>query len=319
MESSTKEKNLGDADRGLMLDQVMKNGVPNSVDDRFFQEDVVHEDGNGDKVTPVKVKREKEDAPETTPEKTLEEKKKDAKIAKLSGGAAALCSFRASLSEKFSESVMARKDKMEIAVEKLKEAQEKLATAFSPDQESQSSGGKGNAGNVFSSYTSLLGTCVEICQAWLDPISPEQLELGPGPDDQNENEKPGEDDEKKAKAKDLDTRQPTPPAVDEKQSKFLNCLQKAEPQVKLSNGELEISAFAMLEFCRHLVITSTCPAWLVAFESEMKGMWAVQDIFQKSLVRIANDVTSYVNQKARSARRTEEKKKRKKKVGLRRL
>ena len=204
---------------------------------------------------------------------------------------------------------------MEIAVEKLKEAQEKLATAFSSDQESQSqsSGGKGNAGNVFSSYTALLGTCVEICQAWLDPISPEQLELGPEPDDQNENEKPGEE----AKAKDLDTRQrtPTPPAVDAKQSKFLNCLKKAEPQVKLSNGELEISVFAMLEFCRQLVMTSTCPAWLVAFDSEIKGMWAVQDVFQKSLVRIANDVTSYVNQKARSARRNEEKKKGRRRSG----
>ena len=66
--TSTAEKNLGDADRDLMLDQVMKSGVPNSVDDRFFSEDVIQEDED-DTVTPTKVKREQEDSPpETTPE-----------------------------------------------------------------------------------------------------------------------------------------------------------------------------------------------------------------------------------------------------------
>jgi hypothetical protein len=116
VETSTAEKNLGDADRDLMLDQVMKSGVPNSVDDRFFSEDVIQEDED-DTVTPTKVKREQEDSPETTPEKTAEEKKKDAKIAKLLGGPAAVCSFRASLAEKFSEGLTARKDKMQIACE----------------------------------------------------------------------------------------------------------------------------------------------------------------------------------------------------------
>ena len=65
METSTAEKNLGDADRDLMLDQVMKSGVPNSVDDRFFSEDVIQEDED-DTVTPTKVKREQEDSPPKT-------------------------------------------------------------------------------------------------------------------------------------------------------------------------------------------------------------------------------------------------------------
>jgi hypothetical protein len=65
VETSTAEKNLGDADRDLMLDQVMKSGVPNSVDDRFFSEDVIQEDED-DTVTPTKVKREQEDSPENS-------------------------------------------------------------------------------------------------------------------------------------------------------------------------------------------------------------------------------------------------------------
>ena len=298
METSTAEKNLGDADRDLMLDQVMKSGVPNSVDDRFFSEDVIQEDED-DTVTPTKVKREQEDSPETTPEKTAEEKKKDAKIAKLLGGPAAVCSFRASLAEKFSEGLTARKDKMQIACEKLNEAKAKLGKAFSSDQD-QEQKSKSSGNDVLSSYTTLLETCLNICAAWLDPVSLEQLESG---SDQQPDDKDKDKDKNGEKV-------PTPPAVHQKQEYFLDCLKKAESQVRLSNGEMEISSLAMCEFCRHLVMTATSPTWLVEFESNMKNTWAVQDVFQKSLLRIANDVTSYVNQKARNARRNEEKKKR---------
>ena len=293
VETSAAEKNLGDADRDLILDQVMKSGVPNSVDDRFFSADVAQEDECVGKVTPTKVKREQEDTPEDTPEKTTEEKKKETKIAKLLGGSASLCSFRANLAEKFAEGLTTRKDKMQVANEKLKEAQAKLGTAFQSEQEPKSSGN-----DVLSSYNALLETCLEICEAWLDTISPEQL--GPSGSDQKSDDK---DTDKTGE------NEPTPPAVQQKQQHLLDCLKKAESQVKLSNGEMEIWSLAMFEFLRHQLMTSTSPSWLVDFESNMKGNWAVQDVFQKALVRIAADVTSYVNQKARNARRNEEKKK----------
>ena len=270
-----------------MLDQVMKSGVPNSVDDRFFKEQVPHEDEGCERVTPTKVKREQLDEPETTPEKTPEEKKKDAKVARLSGGAAALCSFRASLSEKFTDSLTARKDKMQIAVEKLKEAQEKLASSVL-EKESQSSGS-----DVLTSYNALLDTCLAIGEAWLDPISPDEFKSA--------STEPFE--------KDKDGDPVPPPAVREKQELFVERLKKAESQVRLSNGDMELSSLAQSEFVRHVLVTTTCPTWLVDFEANLKTHWAVQDVFQKSLVRIANDVTSYINQKTRNAARNEEKKK----------
>ena len=188
---------------------------------------------------------------------------------------------------------------MQIACEKLNEAKAKLRKAFSSDQD-QEQKSKSSGNDVLSSYTTLLETCLNICAAWLDPVSLEQLESG---SDQQPDDKDKDKDKNGEKV-------PTPPAVHQKQEYFLDCLKKAESQVRLSNGETEISSLAMCEFCRHLVMTATSPTWLVQFEFNMKNTWAVQDVFQKSLLRIANDVTSYVNQKARNARRNEEKKKR---------
>eukprot|EP00435_Cladocopium_sp_Y103_P075887 s7_g68.t1 len=290
VETSTAEKNLGDEDRDLMLDQVMKSGVPNSADDRFFNEDVPQEDED---VTPTrpKIKHEQPDEPEATPEKSTEEKKKDAKIARLMSGPAALCSFRASLSEKFTDALTARKDKMEIAIEKLKEAQEKLSKAFlQKETESKCSGN-----DVLTSYNALLQTCVGICEAWLDPSSPDAFES-------KSNENPFE--------KDKDGDPVPPPEVQSKQEHFLQRVKNAESHVRLSNGDMELSGLAQSEFCRHVLVTTTSPTWLVDFEANLKTHWAVQDVFQKSRLRIANDVTSYINQKARSAARNDEKKKR---------
>ena len=71
---------MGDDDRELMLDQVMKGGTPNDVDDRFFTEAVGREEAEGNSNTPEKshVKREPDASPEKT--ETPEEQKRKQRL-----------------------------------------------------------------------------------------------------------------------------------------------------------------------------------------------------------------------------------------------
>ena len=265
----------------------MKGGTPNDVDDRFFTEAVGREEAEGNSNTPEKshVKRE----PDASPEKTeTPEKKKKAKIAKLSSGAS-LCSFRAGLLDKFVEGVKIRTEKMQLAAGKIKEAQEKLSKSLGSQQDA--------CGQVVASYNTMLQACENICKAWLDSLPSEALKLAPKVEKKKEIEE-GDDYVKPE----------VPDAVEQKHQHFLQLVKNAEPQIRLCNGDLELISLVMLEFYQHLLSSASSPAWLVAFESECKSLWSVQDVFQKSLVRISTDVLSYISQKERTAARNQERK-----------
>ena len=83
---------------------------------------------------------------------------------------------------------------MQIACEKLNEAKAKLRKAFSSDQD-QEQKSKSSGNDVLSSYTTLLETCLNICAAWRETVSLEQLESGSDqqPDDKDKDkDKKGE-------------------------------------------------------------------------------------------------------------------------------
>ena len=265
----------------------MKGGTPNDVDDRFFTEAVGREEAEGNSNTPEKshVKREPDASPEKT--ETPEEKKKKAKIAKLSSGAS-LCSFRAGLLDKFVEGVKIRTEKMQLAAGKIKEAQEKLSKSLGSQQDA--------CGQVVASYNTMLQACENICKAWLDSLPSEALKLAPKVE------------KKEIEEGDDYVKPEVPDAVEQKHQHFLQLVKNAEPQIRLCNGDLELISLVMLEFYQHLLSSASSPAWLVAFESECKSLWSVQDVFQKSLVRISTDVLSYISQKERTAARNQERK-----------
>ncbi|CAL1127839.1 unnamed protein product [Cladocopium goreaui] len=225
VETSAAEKHLGDDDRELMLDQVMKGGTPNDVDDRFFTEAV---------------------------------------------------------------GVKIRTEKMQLAAGKIKEAQEKLSKSLGSQQDA--------CGQVVASYNTMLQACENICKAWLDSLPSEALKLAPKVE------------KKEIEEGDDYVKPEVPDAVEQKHQHFLQLVKNAEPQIRLCNGDLELISLVMLEFYQHLLSSASSPAWLVAFESECKSLWSVQDVFQKSLVRISTDVLSYISQKERTAARNQERK-----------
>lgn len=290
-ETSSAEKNLSNEDKDIMLRQVM-NGMPTDADDEFFHGEVNCEEepeagSASDKITPTKVKAEIEEPAEQTPE----EKRRLSKISKISN-AASLAAFRENLAQKFFENLESKKDKMQIAINKLGEAEEKLQSA----QEG------GNTNEAIRSYASLLQKCKAISDAWMDGVSDEKVKEVT--EEQNGADgKPCQLPNFVSTGKKLGL----PPAVLEKQKNFLKVIQEAESEVKLSNGDAELNCKAMFQCSHYCLKTATCPTFLVDFEAVAKPMWMVQDVFQKALLRIASDVTSYVNQKKRSEARNQEK------------
>ena len=177
---------------------------------------------------------------------------------------------------------------MQLAAGKIKEAQEKLSKSLGSQQDA--------CGQVVASYNTMLQACENICKAWLDSLPSEALKLAPKVE------------KKEIEEGDDYVKPEVPDAVEQKHQHFLQLVKNAEPQIRLYNGDLELISLVMLEFYQHLLSSASSPAWLVAFESECKSLWSVQDVFQKSLVRISTDVLSYISQKERTAARNQERK-----------
>ena len=190
--------------------------------------------------------------------------------------------------DKFVEGVKIRTEKMQLAAAKIKEAQEKLSKSLGSQQDA--------CGEVVASYNTMLQACENICKAWLDSLPSEALKLAPKVE------------KKEIEEGDDYVKPEVPDAVEQKHQHFLQLVKNAEPQIRLCNGDLELISLVMLEFYQHLLSSASSPAWLVAFESECKSLWSVQDVFQKSLVRISTDVLSYISQKERTAARNQERK-----------
>lgn len=66
VETSASEKNLSDSDCDILLDQVLKSGIPTAGENKFFDQPVAREGDVNE--SPVKVKEKKPDEIITTPE-----------------------------------------------------------------------------------------------------------------------------------------------------------------------------------------------------------------------------------------------------------
>lgn len=173
VDTSANEKNLSEDDKQILLQQVLKGGVRSDADEEFFGSEANIQEESGETVTPTKpVKDEIPDEP--SPDPTPEEKRMQAKILRLSQGAA-LTAYRAQQSDKFRDTLEVKKDKMNQALQKVNEAKEKIAGM------NAEAGGDDSADckPVIKSYLALMEAMENICNAWFVEIKKEVFDAVP--------------------------------------------------------------------------------------------------------------------------------------------